>query len=38
MVKVTIKLSLYLTKHHAIKTYLGGGKAPRMLDLSTRRR
>jgi len=29
MVKVTVKLSLCLTKHHAMKTYMGsGGIAP----------
>jgi len=31
-------LSLYLTKHHAMKTYWGGSIAPRILDLCTRRR
>jgi hypothetical protein len=36
-VKVKIKLSLYSTKHHAMKTYWGsGGIAPRILDLGTR--
>jgi hypothetical protein len=32
-----VKLSLCLTKHHAMKTYWGsGGIAPRILDLGTR--
>jgi hypothetical protein len=35
--QVKVKLSLYLTKHHAIKTYGGEGIAPRILDLGTRR-
>jgi hypothetical protein len=36
-VKVKLKLSLCLTKHHAVKTYWGsGGLAPRILDLGTR--
>jgi hypothetical protein len=36
-VKVKVKLSLCLTKHHAMKTYWGsGGIAPRILDLGTR--
>jgi len=30
--------SVYLTKHHAMKTYWGAGIAPRILDLGTRRR
>jgi hypothetical protein len=35
-VKVKVKLSLCLTKHHAMKTYWGsGGIAPRILDLGT---
>jgi hypothetical protein len=35
--KVKLKLSLYLTKHHAMKTYWrSGGIAPRILDLGTR--
>jgi hypothetical protein len=35
--KVKVKLSLYFTKHHAMKTYWGsGGMAPRILDLGTR--
>jgi hypothetical protein len=35
--KVKVKLSLCLTKHHAIRTYWGsGGIAPRILDLGTR--
>jgi len=35
--KIKVKLSLCLTKHHAIKTYWGsGGIAPRILDLGTR--
>jgi hypothetical protein len=35
--KVKVKLSLCLTKHHAMKTYWGsGGIAPRILDLGTR--
>jgi len=34
---VKVKLSLCLTKHHAMKTYWGiGSIAPRILDLSTR--
>jgi hypothetical protein len=34
-----LKLSLYLTKHHDMKTYWrSGGVAPRSLDLSTRLR
>jgi hypothetical protein len=36
-VKVKVQLSLYLTKHHAMKTYWrSGGIAPRILDLGTR--
>jgi hypothetical protein len=36
-VKVKVKLSLCLTKHHAMKTHWGsGGIAPRILDLGTR--
>jgi hypothetical protein len=35
--KVKVKLSLCLTKHHAMKTYWGsGGIDPRILDLGTR--
>jgi hypothetical protein len=35
--KVKVKLSLCLTKHHAMKTHWGsGGVAPRILDLGTR--
>jgi hypothetical protein len=35
--KVKVKLSLCLTKHHAMKTYWGsGGIIPRILDLGTR--
>jgi hypothetical protein len=35
--KVKVKLSLCLTKHHALKTYWGsGGIAPRILDLGIR--
>jgi hypothetical protein len=35
--KVNVKLSLCLTKHHAMKTFCGnGGIAPRILDLGTR--
>jgi hypothetical protein len=35
--KVKVKLSLCLTKHHAMKTYGGSeGIAPRILDLGTR--
>jgi hypothetical protein len=31
------KLSLFLNKHHAVKTYRGSGDiAPRILDLGTR--
>jgi hypothetical protein len=34
---VKVKLSLCLTKHHAMKTYWGsGGIASRILDLGTR--
>jgi hypothetical protein len=37
--KVKVKLSLFLTKHHAMKTYWGSeGIAPRILDLGTRGR
>jgi hypothetical protein len=36
-VKVKVKLSQCLTKHHAMKTYWGGGIAPRIPDLGTRR-
>jgi hypothetical protein len=37
--KVMVKLSLCLTKHHAMKMYWkSGGKAPRSLDFGTRRR
>jgi hypothetical protein len=32
------KLSLCLTKHHAMKTYWGEGIAPRILGLATRKR
>jgi hypothetical protein len=36
---INCKLSLCLTKHHAMKTYWrNGGLAPRILDLGTRRR
>jgi hypothetical protein len=36
-VKGKVKLSLCLTKHHAMKTYWGSGSiAPRILDLGTR--
>jgi hypothetical protein len=35
-VKVKVKLSLCLIKHHAMKTYWGGGIATRILDLGTR--
>jgi hypothetical protein len=31
-----VKFFLCLTKHHAMKTYWGGGIAPRILDLGTR--
>jgi hypothetical protein len=35
-VKVKVKLSLCLTKHHAMKAYWGsGGIVPRILDLGT---
>jgi hypothetical protein len=35
--KVKVKLCLCLTKHHAMKAYVGnGGIAPRILDLGTR--
>jgi hypothetical protein len=35
--KVKVKLSLCLTKHHAMKTYWeSGGIAPRVLDFGTR--
>jgi hypothetical protein len=35
--KVKVKLFLFLTKHHTIKTYWASeGIAPRILDLSTR--
>jgi hypothetical protein len=35
--KVKVKLSLCLTKHHAMKAYWGsGGIAPFILDLGTR--
>jgi hypothetical protein len=34
--KVKVKLSLCLTKHHAMETYGGsGGVAPSILDLGT---
>jgi hypothetical protein len=37
MVMVKVKLSLWLTKHHAMKTCWGnGGIAPRILDLGIR--
>jgi hypothetical protein len=37
MAEVKVKLSLCLTKHHAIKTYWGsGGIAPRILNLGSR--
>jgi hypothetical protein len=36
-VKAKVKLSLCLTKHHAMKIYWwSGGVAPRILDLGTR--
>jgi hypothetical protein len=36
-VKVKVKLSLRLTKHHTMKVYWGNGSiAPRILDLGTR--
>jgi hypothetical protein len=36
-VKVKVKLTLCLTKHHAMKTHRGsGGIVPRILDLGTR--
>jgi hypothetical protein len=36
-IKGNVKLSLCLTKHHAMKTYWGsGGIAPHILDLGTR--
>jgi hypothetical protein len=36
-VKVKVKLSLRLTKHHAMKTYRrNGGIVPHILDLGTR--
>jgi hypothetical protein len=39
MRKVKVKLSLCLTKHHAMKTYWGsGGIVPCILNLGTRRR
>jgi hypothetical protein len=34
--KVKVTLSLRLTKHHAMKTWGSGGKAPHILDLDTR--
>jgi len=35
--KVKVKLSLYLTKHHAMKTYwVSGSVALRVLNLGTR--
>jgi len=37
MAKVKVKLSLCLTKHHAMKTYWGW-RYSNILDLSTRRR
>jgi hypothetical protein len=37
-VQVTLKLALWLTKHHAMKTYWSGGVAPHILDLGIRRR
>jgi hypothetical protein len=37
-VKVKVKFSLYLTKHHAMETHWGGGIAQRILDLGIRRR
>jgi hypothetical protein len=37
IMKVKVKLSVCLTKHHTMKTYWGsGGIAPRILDLGTR--
>jgi hypothetical protein len=37
--KIKVKLSLCLTKHHAMKTYWrNGGISPRILDLGTRGR
>jgi hypothetical protein len=37
LVKKKVKLSLCLTKHHAMKTYWGsGGTAPLILDLGMR--
>jgi hypothetical protein len=38
-VKLKVKLSLFLTEHHDMKTYWGsGGIGPRILDLGTRKR
>jgi hypothetical protein len=34
-VKAKVNLSLYLTKHHSIKIYLGVEVAPYILDLGT---
>jgi len=34
----TVKLSLCLTKQHAMKAYWGEGIVPRILNLGTRRR
>jgi len=34
--KVKVKLSLRLTKYHAMKAYWGGGIASRILDPGTR--
>jgi hypothetical protein len=37
MIKLKVKFSLRLTKHHAMKTYWeSGGIAPCVLDLGTR--
>jgi hypothetical protein len=36
-VKEEVKLSLFLTKHHAMKTYWGSGDiTPNIINLSTR--
>jgi len=35
LVNVKVKLSLWLTKHHAMKMHWGGGRAPHILNLST---
>jgi hypothetical protein len=38
IIKIKVKLSLCLTKHHAMKMYWDGGIAPHIINLGSRRR